>query len=60
MKNIQVIDGSINCVYDIFAATDEEFLLIFPAGENIAFFDELYDGKCAESLDCALSNIWGR
>lgn len=28
MKNIQVIDGAMNCAYDIFAATDEEFKLI--------------------------------
>jgi len=29
MKNIQVIDGALNAVYDIFQATDEEFSLIF-------------------------------
>jgi hypothetical protein len=29
MKNIQVIDGAANAVYDIFAATAEEFALIF-------------------------------
>jgi hypothetical protein len=37
MKNIQVIDGGENCVYDIFAATDEEFNLIFAPGADIAF-----------------------
>jgi hypothetical protein len=42
MKNIQVIDGAVNCVYDIFAATDEEFGLIFPDGQDIAFIDEVY------------------
>jgi hypothetical protein len=41
MKNIQVIDSALNCVYDIFAATDEEFALIFPPGEDVAFIDEL-------------------
>jgi hypothetical protein len=40
MKNIQVIDGAENCVYDIFAATDEEFSLIFPRGQDVAFIDE--------------------
>jgi hypothetical protein len=43
MKNIQVIDGAINSVYDIFIATDEEFLLIFPKEQDIAFIDEVYD-----------------
>lgn len=41
MKNIQVIDGADNRVYDIFAATDEEFGLIFPQGQDIAFIDEV-------------------
>lgn len=41
MKNIQVIDGAINSVYDIFVATDEEFLLIFPEEQDIAFIDEV-------------------
>ena len=42
MKNIQIIDGADNCVYDIFACTEEEFALIFPAGTDIAFIDEIY------------------
>jgi len=25
MKNIQIIDAAVNCVYDIFAASGEEF-----------------------------------
>ena len=41
MKSIQVIDGTLNAVYDIFQATDEEFSLIFPHGEDIAFIDEV-------------------
>ena len=41
MKNIQVIDGAVNCVYDVFAATDEEFALIFPPGQGVAFIDEV-------------------
>ena len=35
VKNIQVIDGAVNCVYDIYSATDEEFSLIFPSGTDI-------------------------
>lgn len=35
MKNIQVIDGAQNCMYDIFAATDEELSLIFPTGTTL-------------------------
>lgn len=61
MKNIQVIDGAVNCVYDIFAATDEEFALIFPEGQDIAFIDEVYGRGIGEStLDSALKALWTR
>jgi len=60
MKNIQVIDGAINCVYEIFAATDEEFSLIFADGQDIAFIDEVYEQRRSEQLDAAFKNIWGR
>jgi hypothetical protein len=60
MKNIQVIDGADNCVYDIFAATDEEFGLIFPAGEDVAFIGEVMERGPEEVLDAAFSRIWKR
>jgi len=34
MKNIQVIDGALNSVYDVFSATEYEFSIIFPAGQD--------------------------
>ncbi|MDR0529590.1 MAG: hypothetical protein LBG69_08290 [Zoogloeaceae bacterium] len=42
MKYIQVIDGTVNCVYDIFAATNDKFALVFPEGIDIAFIDEAF------------------
>lgn len=60
MKNIQVIDGAVNSVYDIFAATDEEFALIFPTGTDVAFIDEVYRGADEALLDKAFKNIWLR
>ncbi|MBL0420163.1 hypothetical protein JI739_07365 [Ramlibacter sp. AW1] len=60
MKNIQVIDGARNCVYDIFAATDDEFALIFPEGTDIAFIDEVYERVEPQKLDAAFKNIWKR
>ena len=60
MKNIQVIDGADNCVYDVFAATDEEFSLVFPVGEDIAFIDEVVDRVPSAMLDQAFNNIWTR
>lgn len=60
MKNIQVIDGAVNSVYDIFAATDEEFSRIFPEGQDVAFIDEVYDRGDPEALDTAFKSIWSR
>lgn len=60
MKNIQVIDGALNCVYDIFAATEDEFALIFGPGQDVAFIDEAVARTGASVLDEILSNIWRR
>jgi len=60
MKNIQIIDGAHNCVYDIFAATEEEFALVFPEGTDIAFIGEVYEKGDTDALDVAFTNIWKR
>ncbi|HIK04909.1 MAG TPA: hypothetical protein IGS40_09360 [Trichormus sp. M33_DOE_039] len=58
MKNIQVIDRAMNCAYDIFAATDEEFKLIFPdEGQDIQFAEDIYSNEEAQMV---LSRIWQR
>lgn len=60
MKNIQVVDGAENSVYDIFGATDEEFALIFPGGQDIAFIDEVMARGPEKTLDEAFTRIWSR
>jgi hypothetical protein len=60
MKNIQVIDGAANSVYDIFAATDEEFALIFPTGHDVAFIDEVMARGPQKQLDEVFARIWER
>jgi hypothetical protein len=60
MKNIQVIDGAENAVYDIFAATDDEFAMIFPVGQDVAFIDEVMVSAPQEKLDHAFAAIWQR
>ena len=60
MKNIQIIDAAQNCVYDIFAATEEEFALIFPEGTDIAFIDEVYERGAPQLLEAAINAIWKR
>ncbi len=60
MKNIQVIDGADNCVYDIFAATVEEFALIFPPDQDIAFIEEVLARGPEAELGEAFTRIWQR
>jgi hypothetical protein len=60
VKNIQVIDNADNCVYDIFAATDEEFNLIFAPGTDVAFIDEVLERRPSAELDLAFARIWAR
>jgi hypothetical protein len=60
VKNVQVIDGATNCVYDIYEVTDEEFKLIFHAGQDIAFIEEVYANGSHEELDRAFEAIWKR
>ena len=62
MKNIQVIDGAVNCVYDIFQATQQEFDVIFPNGTDIAFIDEVMATNEMAKADLVetLNRIWTR
>ena len=60
MKNIQVFDGADNAVFDIFAASDEEFGLIFPNDTDVAFIDEVYQTQPPRTLDAAFTEIWKR
>jgi hypothetical protein len=57
VKNIQIFDGAANAVCDIFAATDEEFSLIFQDGSDIAFIDEVYKNHSSRTLDAAFTAI---
>ena len=60
MKNIQIIDGAENTVYDIFQATDDEFAVIFPDGTDLAFSDEISDRADEQSLIALFTEIWKR
>jgi hypothetical protein len=57
MKNIQVIDGAANCVYDVFQATESEFSLIFQDGQDIAFIDEI---ETSAEMNSVFAKIWKR
>lgn len=58
MKNVQVIDGADNAVYDVFAVSDADFGLIFPPGQDVAFLDEVRAREDSDVLDAAFERIW--
>jgi hypothetical protein len=60
VKNVQVIDGAANCVYDIFAATNKEFSVIFPPGQDVAFIDEVIKRSRGRELKQVLDRLWTR
>jgi hypothetical protein len=42
-KNVQVIDGALNCTYDVYAVVDRDFNLIFPGkGQDIKFVEGFF------------------
>jgi alkyl sulfatase BDS1-like metallo-beta-lactamase superfamily hydrolase len=60
MKNIQVIDGALNCTFSIFQATDEEFSLLFPEpGQDIQYAEDLTFAS-QDEFNAALQRIWER
>lgn len=44
MKNIQVIDGAVNSIYEIYSVTDKVFSRLFPNDSNIAFAEDFPEG----------------
>jgi hypothetical protein len=43
MKNVQVIDGAINSVFEIYAIPDDVFVRLFPNGTDVAFAEDFSD-----------------
>ena len=56
-RNIQIIDGAKNCVYDIFQTNEADFKLIFPKeGQNIQFIEDL--DTDTEEMIRVFTNLW--
>lgn len=52
-KNVQVIDGAMNCAYDVFPASEADFAVLFPEGQDIEFIEDFWrrvDVKKAEGI----------
>jgi hypothetical protein len=55
MKNIQVVDGALNCVYDIFQASDDDFAQISGNESDIAFGED-FQGR--DDLLPVFERVW--
>ena len=60
MKNIQLIDGARNCTYSLFAATNDEFRLLFPGDTDVAFPDEITKRLGCRRARAVLGAVWKR
>jgi len=61
MKNIQIIDGALNCTFSLFQATDEEFALLFPEPrQDIQYAEDLAYLPHQERITVALNRLWER
>lgn len=58
MKNIQIIDGALNCTYSIYAIQDNEFNLLFQNGTDIEFIDDVISRIGESAVNNILSKIW--
>jgi hypothetical protein len=60
VKNNQVIDGANNCTYSIFAATDEEFVVIFPDGADVELIEDFFERLGEEAAGQITAQLWDR
>ena len=59
MKNIQVIDGADNAAYLIYATSDEDFSLIFPAaGQDVEFVNDFLSRTESRLATRVLTSLW--
>lgn len=57
-KNVQVIDGADNCTYDIFAASEDDFALIFPDGQDVEFIEDFFARVGKEIAGRVSERLW--
>lgn len=58
-KNLMIIDGAVNCTFDVFNITDEQFKFIFPAeGQELECIDALVDKHGDDRIDEVFKGIF--
>jgi hypothetical protein len=57
-KNIQIVDGALNCVYDVFAASEQDYNLLFPEESDVAFVEDFECRPDIARITEALERLW--
>jgi hypothetical protein len=60
VKNVQVIDGALNCEYSIFAITDAGYKLMFPMGRDVEFIGDFISRVGKKTAGPILVSMWKR
>ncbi len=60
MKNIQIIDGALNATFSIFQATEEEFVRIFPDGQDMELAEDFIARVGEDRAGAILNLVWER
>lgn len=62
MRYVQIVEPADNCMFDVFAATPEEFSLIFPGqpAQDIEFAEDFYERLGDDRAKELLSHLWVR
>lgn len=58
-RNIQVIDGALNCSYSLFVASVEDFYEIFPLpDQDIEYVEDFFERVGEAKAQKILGNLW--
>jgi hypothetical protein len=60
MKNIQIIDGAKNSIFEVYGITEELFDIMFPSNTDIAFLDDLEQIFAKVGDDQIMQMLYGR
>jgi hypothetical protein len=60
VKNVQVIDGALNCTYPIHACSDRAFAELFPGGADVEFVEDFTARVGAVRARALLKTLWGK
>ncbi|MGO7403437.1 hypothetical protein [Rhizobium ruizarguesonis] len=60
MKNILIIDGARNATFSVFQATEDEYAIIFPNGQDMEKIEDLIERLGDDEAGRCLAPLWER